>query len=156
MVLRPALAALISNVLIFSLASVPALAAGPLINVEMDQAKVIELDKAASTVIVGNPAIVDVQVLSSNRLVLTGKSSGITNMVILGEDGKPFIDEEVSVQSFEANTVRVYRQASRSTYACTPKCVPTITIGDNMENFSSAAQQQTQRQNIIDQAAQSR
>ncbi|NDW04405.1 pilus assembly protein N-terminal domain-containing protein [Jiella pacifica] len=152
MVLRPAVASLLST--IFFLAASPdmAVAKAPL-SVEMDQAKVIELEKPAGTVIVGNPAIVDVQVLSSSRLVLTGKSSGITNVVILGEDGEAFIDEQVSVQTFEENTVRVYRQASRSTYACTPKCVPTVTVGDDMSSFSAVVQQQTQRQSIVEQAA---
>ena len=155
MAFRSNLAKFFSALVIAGFAQSAAQAAGAMISVEMDQAKVIELDKAAATVIVGNPAIVDVQVLSSNRLVLTGKSSGITNMVILDESGHAFIDEQVSVQTFEAHTVRVYRQASRSTYACTPKCVPTITVGDNDENFAMSVQQQTQRQNFVDQAAQS-
>ena len=152
MVLRPALASLMSSIFLLAVSPDVAAAKEPL-SVEMDQAKVIELEKPAATVIVGNPAIVDVQVLSSNRLVLTGKSSGITNVVILGEDGEAFVDEQVSVQTFEDNTVRVYRQASRSTYACTPKCVPTVTVGDDMTSFGLVVQQQTQRQNIVEQAA---
>ncbi|WAP67172.1 pilus assembly protein N-terminal domain-containing protein [Jiella pelagia] len=152
MVLRPAVASLISAIVFLAIPLDVAAAKEPL-NVEMDQAKVIELEKAAATVIVGNPAIVDVQVLSPSRLVLTGKSSGITNMVILDENGDAFIDEQVSVQTFEDNTVRVYRQASRSTFACTPKCVPTVTVGDDMNSFGAVVQQQTQRQNIVEQAA---
>ncbi|MCD2471618.1 pilus assembly protein N-terminal domain-containing protein [Jiella sp. MQZ9-1] len=124
-----------------------------MIMVDMDQAKVIQLDRPANTVIVGNPSIVDVQVLSSNRLVMTGKASGITNIVILDQKGNPIVDERVSVGTFEKDTVRVYRQASRATYACTPECVPTATVGDDMENFGVAIQQQTQRQNIAEQAA---
>ncbi|TFF25144.1 pilus assembly protein CpaC [Jiella endophytica] len=149
--------ALRSTLAIFAALFVAAIAQGgaeaAMISVQLDQAKVIELDKPASTVIVGNPAIVDVQVLSSNRLVLTGKSNGITNMVILDEDGHPYVDEQVSVQTFEDHTVRVYRQASRATYACTPKCVPTITVGDDAENFGVTVQQQTQRQSFVDEAA---
>ncbi|MCE7026567.1 pilus assembly protein N-terminal domain-containing protein [Jiella avicenniae] len=152
MALRTAVAYLLSTIVFLAVSPNLAAAKEPL-SVEMDQAKVIELEKPAGTVIVGNPAIVDVQVLSSNRLVLTGKSSGITNVVILGEDGEAFVDEQVSVQTFEDNTVRVYRQASRSTYACTPKCVPTVTVGDDMNSFGAVVQQQTQRQNIVEQAA---
>ncbi|MAU94420.1 MAG: pilus assembly protein CpaC [Fulvimarina sp.] len=155
MAFRAILASFVSALLVTALAQGPAQAAGEtIISVEMDQAKVIELDKSAATVIVGNPVIVDVQVLSSNRLVLTGKSSGITNMVILDQDGHAFVDEQVSVQTFEDHTVRVYRQAARSTYACTPKCVPTITVGDDDASFGRAVQHQTQRQSFVDQAAQ--
>ncbi|MBO0905952.1 pilus assembly protein N-terminal domain-containing protein [Jiella sonneratiae] len=154
--MRRAIAPLLSALAVLALAAGPAVdaaAAKEPLSVEMDQARVVELDKAASTVIVGNPAIVDVQVLSPKRLVLTGKSNGITNMVILDENGQPFIDEQVSVQTFEANTVRVYRQASRATYACTPKCVPTVTVGDDMSQFSQVVQQQSQRQSIVEDAA---
>ncbi|MCQ0987178.1 pilus assembly protein N-terminal domain-containing protein [Jiella marina] len=136
-----------------STATQGAQAAGSMIEVEMDHAKVIELDTDASTVIVGNPAIVDVQVLSSNRLVLTGQSSGITNLLILGQDGKPVIDEQVIVQTFEGSTVRVYRQAARTTYACAPNCVPTVTVGDEPEAFGLAVQQQMQRRDMATQAA---
>ena len=108
MALRSIIAGLVSALLVAAFVQGGAYASDRIIAVEMDQAKVIELDKAAATVIVGNPAIVDVQVLSSNRLVLTGKSNGITNMVILDQDGQAFVDEQVSVHpsiSFSQNLV---------------------------------------------------
>jgi Flp pilus assembly secretin CpaC len=121
--------------------------------VEVDHARIVQIDHPAATVIVGNPAIVDVEVLSSNRLVLTGRSYGITNLVILDADGDIVMDQQVAVQSFEDNTVRVYRQASRVTYACAPKCEPTVTIGDNKDSFGSAAEQYAQRQGMAMEAA---
>ncbi|MBC6717772.1 pilus assembly protein N-terminal domain-containing protein [Aurantimonas sp. DM33-3] len=121
--------------------------------VEVDHARIVQIDNPAATVIVGNPAIVDVEVLSSNRLVLTGRSYGITNLVILDANGDIVMDQQVAVQSFEDNTVRVYRQASRVTYACAPKCEPTVTIGDNVDSFGEAAQQYAQRQGMAMDAA---
>ncbi len=123
------------------------------LGVAVDHARIIEIDRPATTVIVGNPAIVDVEVLSSKRLVLTGRSYGITNIVILDQAGEMILDEQVAVQTFENNTVRVYRQASRITYACAPKCEPTVTIGDNPESFQQANQQYAARQAMATEAA---
>lgn len=126
---------------------------GAILGVAVDHARIIEIDRPAATVIVGNPAIVDVEVLSSERLVLTGRSYGITNLVILDQAGEMILDEQVAVQTFENNTVRVYRQASRVTYACAPKCEPTVTIGDDPGSFQQANQQYVIRQAMATEAA---
>lgn len=126
---------------------------GSLIEVAIDHARVLQIDRSAGTVIVGNPSIVDIEVLSADRLVLTGKSYGITNIVVLDREGEILIDEQVAVQTFEDNTLRVYRQAQRQTYACAPKCEPTITIGDNIEAFSMASQQYGVRLGMAESAA---
>ena len=103
--------------LVFGAGSVRAADTGNIIGVAVDHARILEIDRPAATVIVGNPAIVDIEVLSSERLVLTGKNYGITNVVILDASGDTILDEQVAVQTFEASTVRVYRQANRITYA---------------------------------------
>jgi Flp pilus assembly secretin CpaC len=126
---------------------------GGILGVAVDHARILEIDRPAATVIVGNPAIVDIEVLSSDRLVLTGKSYGITNVVIMDAAGDTILDEQVAVQTFEANTVRVYRQANRVTYACAPKCEPTVTIGDNVDSFMEATQQYATRQQMAGDAA---
>ncbi|MEF2547530.1 pilus assembly protein N-terminal domain-containing protein [Aurantimonas sp. E1-2-R+4] len=126
---------------------------GAILGVAVDHARIIEIDRPAATVIVGNPAIVDVEVLSSERLVLTGRSYGITNIVILDQAGDMILDEQVAVQTFENNTVRVYRQASRITYACAPKCEPTVTIGDDAGSFQQANEQYVTRQAMANEAA---
>lgn len=116
--------------------------------VSVDHARVLKIDRAAETVIIGNPSIVDVTVHDSTTLVLTGRSYGITNLVILDGDGKSIVDEEVAVQAFEAGTVRVYRQSERTTMACLPTCEPTVTIGDNDDAFSAASRQFATRQSM--------
>lgn len=126
----------------------PATAADGRLHVSVDHARVLKIDRAAETVIIGNPSIVDVTVHDSTTLVLTGRSYGITNLVILDGDGKSIVDEEVAVQGFEAGTVRVYRQAERTTLACLPTCEPTVTIGDNETAFAGASGQFTARQTM--------
>ncbi|MEH6720387.1 MAG: pilus assembly protein N-terminal domain-containing protein [Aurantimonas endophytica] len=139
--------------LAFGSGSVRAADTSNIIGVAVDHARILEIDRPAATVIVGNPAIVDIEVLSSERLVLTGKNYGITNVVILDASGDTILDEQVAVQTFEASTVRVYRQANRLTYACAPKCEPTVTIGDNSDGFLQATQQYQTRQQMAADAA---
>jgi len=109
--------------------------------VTVDRAKVFRISRAASTIIVGNPAIVDVTIEDEKTLVLTGRSFGVTNLIILDLEGNPVIDQTVIVRGHETNTVRIYRRSSRETMACAPVCEPTLTIGDNSASFAFATQQ---------------
>ncbi|MEN3792904.1 pilus assembly protein N-terminal domain-containing protein [Fulvimarina sp. MAC3] len=128
-------------------------AGNDMISVAVDHARILQIDRGAGTVIIGNPAIVDIEVLSEQRLVLTGKSYGITNVVILDRNNDVLMDEQVAVQTFEENTVRIYRQSQRQTYACSPKCEPTVTIGDNQQVFQLSSDQYQTRRSIAEEAA---
>ena len=122
----------------------------------VDRAKVVRIAKAADTVIVGNPAIVDATVQDARTLVLTGRSFGVTNLIVLDHNGDPIVDETVVVSGHETNTVRVYRRAVRETLACSPVCEPTLTIGDNKAQFESTNEQITARNRLSEQSSSSR
>jgi len=109
--------------------------------VTVDRAKIFRVARPARTVIIGNPSIADATVEDERTLVLTGRSFGVTNIIILDEKGDLIADRTLVVRGHEANTVRVYRRASRETYACAPICEPTLTIGDNQETFNFANEQ---------------
>ena len=109
---------------------VPAMAQEDMIRVSMDHARIIKLDRQISKVIVGSSAVADVAVADANTIVLTGKSYGTTNLVILDPDGQPIVDQTVLVSVDEANTLRIYRQTERSVFSCSPSCeehVKTVT-----------------------------
>jgi len=109
--------------------------------VTVDNAKVFKISRPANTVIIGNPSIVDATIQDKKTLVLTGRSFGVTNLIILDSDGNAIIDQQVVVRGHETNTVRIYRQGSRETMACAPVCEPTLTIGDDNNAFNFASQQ---------------
>ena len=109
--------------------------------VTVDRAKIFRIARPAGTVIIGNPAIADATIEDERTLILTGRSFGVTNIIILDRDGEPIVDNTIVVRSHETNTVRIYRRSSRETYACAPVCEPTLTIGDNQQTFSFANQQ---------------
>lgn len=93
-----------------------------LIRVFMDHARILKLDRSVSKVIVGNAQVADVTVIDPQTIVLTGKSYGTTNLVILDGEGTPILDERVLVSVDEANTLRIYKQTNRSVYSCAPAC----------------------------------
>lgn len=124
-----------------SVPSASASDADDMLGVTIDHARVLKLQNQAETIIIGNPAIVDVTVHDSRTLILTGRSYGITNLIVLGANGQAIIDEEISVRNLEKNTVRIFRQAERQTFACAPTCEPTVTIGDTNEAMANAAAQ---------------
>ena len=92
------------------------------IEVVMNQAKIVKLARAADTIVVGNPAIADAAVQDASTLVLTGKGFGVTNLVVLDQDGAPIIDEQVTVTRGSNSTVRIYRRSQVQTMSCSPYC----------------------------------
>lgn len=117
---------------------------GEKVVVTVDQAKVFRISRPASTIIIGNPSIVDATIQDDQTLVLTGRSFGVTNLIILDEQGDAVIDQAVIVRGSETNTVRIYRGGdNRETLACAPVCESTVTIGDNPGTFEAASGQIT-------------
>lgn len=109
--------------------------------VTVDQAKVFRVSRPASTIIIGNPAIVDATIQDDQTLILTGRSFGVTNLIVLDQNGEALVDQPVVVRASETNTVRIYRRNSRATLACSPVCEPTLTIGDDNAAFDFASGQ---------------
>jgi Flp pilus assembly secretin CpaC len=92
------------------------------IEVVMNQAKIVKLARPADTIVIGNPAIADASVQDATTIVLTAKGFGVTNLVVLDEEGNPIVDEQVVVSRSTASSLRVYRRASVQTLSCTPFC----------------------------------
>ena len=66
---------------------------------------------------------------SSNLLVVTGKTFGITNIIALDADRKIIKDQRVIVERDEKRVVNLHKAGIRQSYSCTPNCSPTLTIG---------------------------
>ncbi|MGA1802904.1 pilus assembly protein N-terminal domain-containing protein [Rhizobium sp. HT1-10] len=93
-----------------------------MLRVFMDHARILKLDRPVSKVIVGNSQVADATVADPKTIVLTGRSFGTTNIVLLDADGNAIVDERILVSIDEGNTVRVFRQTDRSVLSCTPNC----------------------------------
>ena len=130
-------------------AGLDAAAAANLIDVTLDQAKVLQLPDKTATVIVGNPIIADVTMLKRNRtIVLTGKGFGETNLIALDAQGKAIGELLVRVMPAE-NVLVVQRGMDRQSYACSPNCEPIVTLGDTTKNVTDIAGQIKSRDSLV-------
>ncbi len=103
---------------------------GP-ITVRTNMARVLRISAPAATVIIGNPGVADVTIQDPQTLVLTGKSYGLTNLIVLDSIGNPVADTLIEVVQSQADLVTMYQGPARTTLACSPTCQPTITMGDD-------------------------
>ena len=109
---------------------------GAPVSVNVNMARVLRISAPAATVIVGNPGIADVTIQDPLTLVLTGKSYGQTNLIVLDSAGEPIADTLVEVVQMQAGIMTVYQGQARTTLACAPTCQPVITMGDD-NSFST-------------------
>jgi hypothetical protein len=118
------------------------------VRVLIDQATMLRLERSAAEIVVGNPSIADVSVQSGKVLVLTGKSFGETNLIVLDAQGKIIINRRVVVQEPHGGYVTVYRGATRHTLYCAPNCETPLVIGDSPEYFDGIAKEIKTKQAI--------
>jgi hypothetical protein len=146
---RPRLLFVIAALLVFG-ASKPAAAqnAGPDVTVLIDQASLLRLERPAAEIIVGNPSIADVSVQSGKVLVLTGKSYGQTNLMVMDADGRVMINRKLIVQDPRVGYVTLYRGSARITLDCAPHCTTPLVIGDDPDYFESISKEIKTKQGI--------
>jgi Flp pilus assembly secretin CpaC len=101
--------------------------------VDVDRARVVRMPDGAHTLIIGNPLIADVTMLKANRLlVITGKSFGTTNLILLDDAGSEVSEQTITVTP-PMDKVVVLRGARRESYACAPDCAPAVDLADDKE-----------------------
>lgn len=104
---------------------------GSPINVNVNMARVLRISAPAATVIVGNPGIADVTIQDPLTLILTGRSYGQTNLIVLDSRGEPIADTLVEVVQMQAGVMTVYQGQARTTLSCAPVCQPVVMMGDD-------------------------
>lgn len=111
---------------------------GP-VSVSVNMARILRIGSPAATVIVGNPGVADVTIQDPKTLILTGKSYGKTNLIVLDNAGNPIADTIVQVVASDKDMLTVYMGDQRATMACAPTCQPVIMLGDDPSYTSSTA-----------------
>lgn len=120
------------------------------IDVNINMARVLRINSPAATVIIGNPGIADVTIQDPLTLVLTGKSYGQTNLIVLDMQGNPIADTMIEVVQMQAGVMTVYQGQNRTTLSCAPTCQPVIMLGDD-NSFTAQALASSQ---VVQSAAQ--
>lgn len=118
--------------------------------VKFDQSQIIKLPRPVTEIIIGNPMIADVAIQSSNLLVVTGKSFGLTNLIALDADRNVIVDQRVMVQRDNNRLLFLTKGGKRETYNCTPQCNPTITVGDDQAFFTQTAASSERKIRLIE------
>ena len=109
--------------------------------VEVDRAQLLRLDKPAAAVIIGNPMIADAAIQDQQTLVITGKSFGSTNLIVLDEDGQELLSRILEVRRGAKSVVTMHRGAAQNSYSCAPVCEPTLRSGDSVDYFEAVRNQ---------------
>jgi hypothetical protein len=129
---QTALAWLLAAVILAAIAG-GAIAEEP-ISIRLDQAKILKLPDRAATVVIGDPLIADLSLQPGGLAVITGKSFGATNVVVLDKSSAVLMEKTVEVKGPDEPIVVVYRGETRQTYSCTPDCSPRVTLGDTSKD----------------------
>lgn len=103
--------------------------------VKYDQSQLLRVPRPIAEIIVGNPSIADVTVQSSSMLVVTGKTFGTTNVIVLDADRNVIQDQRIVVTRDPARQVSLYKGTKRETYSCAPACNPALVAGDDNKYF---------------------
>ena len=116
-------------------------AAQDILTLEIDRAKIVELPACTNTLVIGNPGIADATVLRrQNRIVLTARAYGQTNMIALDTRGQALAEVMLVVKNAEFGLV-VQRGLERETWTCSPRCEPAISPGDSARHTGEAIKQ---------------
>lgn len=118
---------------VFASAASQSLADSRTLYVDVDRARVVRMPDGAQTLIIGNPVVADVTMLKANRLlVVTGKSFGTTNLILLDETGAQVVEQTITVTP-PADKLVVLRGMRRESYACSPDCAPAVDLADDKD-----------------------
>ncbi len=124
------------------------------IKVTVDQARIMRLDTPARTIIVGNPIIADVNIQDGQILVVMGKSTGVTNMIALDENGREIANIDIVVHSSGTNSLTLYKGAARISMNCAPNCERSLNVGDSSADFELIEKQISTKMGAVKAAAQ--
>jgi hypothetical protein len=107
------------------------------IRVAIDYARIVKIPQGAQTLVVGNPLIADVTMLKNSQLmVITGKSFGSTNLVVLDRTGAQVGESILTVVPSEDKVV-VQRGPHRESLSCNPRCAKAVDLADDVQYMNA-------------------
>jgi hypothetical protein len=110
--------------------------------VKYDQSQIFDLSRPAAEIIVGNPIIADVQAQSNTTLIVTGKTFGVTNLIILDAERKKIAEHRIIVTRDNVRTLNLWRSTLRRSYNCVggEACNPSLVVGDDVIFFKNVVE----------------
>lgn len=111
------------------------------VSVPIDNSTMLELERNATTIVVGNPAIAEVSVQKGNLLFILGRNFGTTNVIALDSDNKEIANIPVSVTTVIPHHMTVHRGAAQVSYSCAPRCERSLIPGDFNQEYANVESQ---------------
>jgi hypothetical protein len=96
----------------------------------IDQSVTVALPAAAADVVIGNPAIADVQLINARQALVLGKGYGVTSLQVFDNQGRSILARQVVVSSVDENRVSYFRGGELNNYSCAPRCERTPMPGE--------------------------
>lgn len=109
------------------------------ISVRLDQNAIMDLRAPAGTVLIGDPAVVDISLINPRKIAILGRGYGSTNVIITDRMGKVIFQQVVEVSRTNSNRVSVYRGGSVSNFTCSPSCERTPSPGEDTSAYQPYA-----------------
>jgi Flp pilus assembly secretin CpaC len=120
-----------------------------IVKVEVDYARLVRMPEGAQTLVVGNPLIADITMLKNSRLmVVTGKSFGTTNLIILDRTGQQVGESLITVVPPEDKLV-VYRGSHRESLSCKPRCARAVDMADDNQYMNNTIESVRSHDNAV-------
>jgi hypothetical protein len=94
------------------------------VKVIVDFARPFLLERPASTVIIGNPAIAQATLSDDKTVILTGKTPGSTNLIVMDANGAEVANVVLDVVAAGGRLITVDEGSGRATYSCSERCDP--------------------------------
>jgi hypothetical protein len=92
------------------------------VDLRIDFARVLKLEQPAATMIVGSPEIADATLSDNKTIVLTGKTAGTTNLIVLDDAGNQISQLVLRVGSRGRHLTTFFYGTRRQIYSCAQNC----------------------------------
>lgn len=107
--------------------------ASDVVSVTWRKAQVMSFGEGVSSIIIGDPSVIDVTLEGSGQLVVFGKVPGETNMLVLGSDNSVLFDAAVVVMPEDERHVSIISPGSNviteRSWNCLSRCVQVLGPG---------------------------
>ena len=111
------------------LAAVPSAQAGD-VTVTVDRPGRYPLPEGVARIMVTNPGIADIQLLSATQMLVMGHMPGEADIVLLDADANRIETVRVRVGNERRGVVTLYNGAERYSFRCVDRCEQVPMIGD--------------------------
>jgi hypothetical protein len=111
-----------SLVLASILTLAPAAVMAASLGVPLNQSILVPLSAPAHNIFLGNPAVAEVALSDPRHVVVTGKTGGVTNLIVTDDRGRTIYNKEIVVRLSSGDRVELVNGISIINYACAPTC----------------------------------